>query len=538
MSFASGISKARDSVSVQNVSSFLASHWQELAIIVLITAFAFTVRFVNLMDNGITWDEPFYVQGGILYIDNWMHLDFNADAWAYNMEHPPLSKYLYGAVIWIFNGGRYDLNAFFLSKTLSAVLGAATCALVYLICREFVNRYVAILAPIILALIPDFIAHTQVAAIDGPLAMFFTLTMYLFMMAVKKGDIYYYAASAISLGLVISTKFNGILILPILLILYLMYNKGRPAISGLNKGSVLSRIDAYVPIIPAVIFIAIAAATFYMLWPWIWNNPLDFGRSIKHWVETPQEYFLGTLQTAPVYYYPVYFLVTTPIMLLVALALGLYYSFRSRDRFIYTIILWLAIPFSYNLFSFVQDCMRYLLMIYPAVAILCGYGIWAAASRLSGGKEWLKALLFTATSVVVVINLVLTLVSVSPYYLDYYNELAGSMQSVAEHRSFEIGYWGEGLYDSAKYVEQNALINSTVYVAAKPNFFFDLYGNNNTYITPSTDIMYAPDGMDYIITNHYTETYNTLHFNESSYVIAHRTMIQGIPLVTVYKKTS
>ena len=38
----------------------------------------------------------------------------------------------------------------------------------------------------------------------------------------------YYAASAISLGLLVGTKFNGILILPVMVILYVLYRHEHP----------------------------------------------------------------------------------------------------------------------------------------------------------------------------------------------------------------------------------------------------------------------------------------------------------------------
>ena len=151
----------------------------------LIFLAAFFVRYSTLMDSGITWDERFYVHAGITYIDNLMHLRFGENAWLDNNEQPPVGKYIYGLMIWLFNGGSYDYGAFFITRVTSALMGSIICVLVYILCREFFNRGTAILASVILSLIPDFVAHTQVGALDAPVAFFFTIVVLLFMLALK-----------------------------------------------------------------------------------------------------------------------------------------------------------------------------------------------------------------------------------------------------------------------------------------------------------------------------------------------------------------
>ena len=333
----------------------------ELFIIVVIIFFAFSVRYVSLMDQGITIDEPTYVDAGIQYIHNIEHLDFSSDAWVANFEHPTFSKYLYGIVIVVFNNGIYDYRAFVVSKTLSALIGTVTCVLVYLIGREFFDRRTGIAAAVILALIPTFVAHNQQAAIDTPLALIFTITIFLFMLAVKKHSIRYYIASAVSLGVLVDTKFNGLLILPIMALFYLMYmylewqhGKKMDKKRHLSHRGICHR------------FHFIAGVTLYALWPWVWNSPTNLQLTLQHWDFTPQEFFLGTLQGPTPIYYPVYFLVTTPALLLIPFFIGVYSFVRSKDLYKYGILFWCFIPFFYDFFNVVMNGMRYILMIYPA----------------------------------------------------------------------------------------------------------------------------------------------------------------------------
>jgi len=62
-------------------------------------------------------------------------------------------------------------------------MGALTCGMVYLIGREFLGHKTGFAAGIILALLPTFIAHTQVATLESPLAMFCTIAVYFYMLS-------------------------------------------------------------------------------------------------------------------------------------------------------------------------------------------------------------------------------------------------------------------------------------------------------------------------------------------------------------------
>jgi 4-amino-4-deoxy-L-arabinose transferase-like glycosyltransferase len=266
----------------------------DLFIILLIVLFAFGVRYVSLMDQGITWDEPVYLNSGIVYVYNVIHLDFSHSSWNTSMEHPTFGKLLYGMAVVLLHHGLYDYQSMFISKILSAVMGALTCALAYLIGREFIGRHVGAAAAIILALIPVFVAHNQQAALDTPLALIFTVTMFLFMLAVKRGDWRIYAISAVSLGILVDTKFTGLLIVPVMALFYLIHRFMQRS-SGTKQ-------DILLVLAGAIGFTAVAGLTLYALWPWVWNSPSNLVMSVEHSNFAPQEYFLGTLQRAtPIY---------------------------------------------------------------------------------------------------------------------------------------------------------------------------------------------------------------------------------------------
>ena len=234
--------------------------------------------------------------------------------------------------------------------------------------------------------------------------------------------------------------------------------------------------------------------------------------------------------------YPAYFLATTPALLLVPLAAGIYSAFRSRDPFKIAMLTWFIVPFAYGISTLVQGGMRYLLMSYPPMAILIAIGVSALAARVGSAVKNTRASTYTAVAIAIVLIIYLsaTLISFAPYYLDYYNELSGGPKAVYENKLFQIGWWGEGISDSVAYLEHNAKPGSTVLVVAQPNSEIWLYQKNLTYICPN-DTSVINDSVDYFITNALIERYNNISYNQSQYKLIYETDLHGAPLAKVYK---
>jgi 4-amino-4-deoxy-L-arabinose transferase-like glycosyltransferase len=549
-------------------------------IIAAIVVLALSVRLYGLMDAGLTWDEPITINAGVSYVVALTHFEFNNGAWAVNYEHPPIGKYIYGIAIWIFNGSSTDHNGYVLARLMSVAMGVATCLLTYLIGREFFNREIGAISALTLAFIPVFVAHTQIAALDSPIAFLFTLTMCLFMLATKKNSALYYGLSAISLGLLIGVKLNGLLIIPVLAIFYLLQRheylanyklknanlrkvKGKKAVEKEENQS-LQLIKAYLPPVALAGFCVITILTIFLLWPWLWFGTIDrLSMTLSHWTYSPQEYFLGALTQVPLYYYVVYFLVTTPLLLFIPLALGAYKVARSKDVYKYAILLWLIVPFAYSLSNFKQGGMRYLLMIYPAMALLCGCGLYevaAWAGTLNIAPAIKKAALPVLCAITIV-YLIICLASVQPYYLDYYNSLGGGYQKIHDDRTLNFGWWGEGIYGAEKYVSDIGGSNATAVVVTIPSDptyrMFDLkpqyiqVGTANSTALAYTKKMLQPSTResdnyywntnnhtmkpDYVITNYNAEEYYNVTVDPAYFKEVYSVNLQGASLAKVYK---
>ncbi len=347
----------------------------------------------------------------------------------------------------------------------------------------------------------------------------------------KNRDWRLYAASAVSLGVLVDTKLNGLLILPVMALFYLLYRY-----KLWQSGTKPDVKDIMFILAGASGLLAVAGLTLYTLWPWIWNSPDNLLTSLGFWgSHGPQEYFLDTRQAATPIYYPVYFMVTTPALLLIPFFIGIHSLIRSKDLYKYAILFWCFIPFGYGFSPMVQDGMRYLLMIYPAVALICAAGLLEVAGWTSKLKirNSLKKAAFPALVALTALYLILSLATVYPYYLDYYNALSGGPANVDQNRLFEFGWWGEGISDSVSYLEHHAAYRSMVYLAAQPVSGVKFYAKNCTY--ESVDNIYFGAETDYVLVNAYAERYDNLTFDRSEYEIFYETTVQGAPLVKVYK---
>ena len=172
----------------------LANLKTDAIFVILIALLAFGIRYMSLSDVGVTSDEQIYVIAGLDYVHNVQQFDLTGTAWLVNMEHPPVAKYIYGTAIWLMQGfGDLNYNMFVIAKTASAVMGMLSCVVVYLIGRDFFNRKTGIAAALVLALVPEFIAHTQTATLESPLILLVSLTLYVFMWSLKKNSGDYFA---------------------------------------------------------------------------------------------------------------------------------------------------------------------------------------------------------------------------------------------------------------------------------------------------------------------------------------------------------
>ena len=332
-----------------------------------IFAFSLVIRLAGIANVDEAWDEVPVVRYGEIYLNYLKDFDFSRESWSLNKEHPPFSKYFYGATRLVslnvpFFRDKLDQDyplgrRYTFQRIVSAILGSLTVVLVYLFGKDILGSLrIGILSSLILSLTPYFIAHNRIATQETLVCFLLTLATYLFALGVKEakkrpvlgpalrpvrrsapspkrlwrvGDLgeggslgeggertglsASFIRSGLILGLAISTKYNSFLFLVFYFAATLLFF-GRDFLKSPKK-----IFKNHIILIPLI-----ASGVLVLIWPWLWSNPiLQFLDSLSR-IESSrfQEYFLGVFgQQPPWYYFFVYFAVTTPPILLTLLSL-------------------------------------------------------------------------------------------------------------------------------------------------------------------------------------------------------------------------
>lgn len=475
---------------------------------------------------GRTWDEGAYVEIGYKLIQLAKKGDFTNSYWYKTSDAPPLVRYAYGLISqfdvdhFLKNGDavfKYDLTV---SRVLSVVVSSLASVTVLLIGWQFVSRFVGIIAAIIFTMLPFFLGLSQLATLESFVMLFFTSSVYCFLLLIRKFSIKKMFMCGILLGLALATKYTNVLLIPLLTFIYILWR-----IKSKNKGDKLS----YAKIL--LIFL-ISLAVFFLLWPMPWfhiGEVFDVNykwRVIGSRYSVP-EVFFGKLLLVPKIYYIVHFIITTPLIILGLFLIGLKRISDEKKFILYTMVAWFSFPFLLSFYNFRQHGIRYIIEIYVPLSIIAAIGFDAITNYLTK-KIYVKFLFF----IPIFIYLSIILFRITPYYLDYFNNIVGGTKGVYEKKLFQLGWWGQGIGESAEYLSKNAIKGSKIGLAISPMVVMPNLPNQNVN-KYQENVDY-----DYVIVNYF----NIVREGFSDYQIVKNykpvyfVMADGAKLVTVYKR--
>jgi 4-amino-4-deoxy-L-arabinose transferase-like glycosyltransferase len=405
-----------------------------------IVALACFVRWFGLSDHGQTWDEDVNWSAGRNYITNLLSLDFHADAWSWNFEHPPIMKDLEGI-------GAQFADGFGPARALSAIWIALGCALLVPIGARLFSFRTGVLAAGIAALLPPLVAHGQIVGHEAPSVLWWNLAI---LLALGVPDAETVRATririawvGIAIGIAIASRFVngfvGVLALAIIAIRMPPDRRWRTTLEA------------------AVAMPLIAFATLYVVWPRMWLHPIGaLQQSLAKLGQTHStEPFLGAMTVHPgPSYFVLYLGATLPLGVLIGVVLFGVRAARRRDASTAIALCWLVVPLLVGLSPVRQDGVRYVMPSVVALAVLAAAGFdFAARSQR----------IFGAVAAALAIYLGITLVRVQPYYLDYFAEQVGGAGTVAAHGWFETAWWGEGVDRAVEYVNDHAAPGAHVF---------------------------------------------------------------------------
>ncbi len=403
-----------------------------------IFALAAVVRLWDLGAAGQTWDEDTYWSAGRNYVQNVVRGDFADDAWRWNYEHPPVTKYLAGL-------GGLGGDGFAGARALSALVLALGCALLVPIGLRLAGRVeVGALAGAIAALSPHLIGHGQIVGHEAPSVAIWALAWWASLRVWDDRDrvVRRLVVVGVVLGVAIMIRFVNVLAAPAI---------GLTIVVAAPRGDRGRAIGLGLAIVPLV-----AIVTAIVLWPRLWTHPI--AHLEEAWAKLKGthsgEPFLGVVTDRPPrWYFLAYLGATTPIGALIAALGGVITAAIERRRSLVVIAIWAIAPLGVMLSPVRQDGVRYVLPILIPLAILAAIGADGVA-RLIAART--RAVVGAIVPAALIVYLAITCARIHPYYLDYYGEQVGGTAAVARTKRFEVAWWGEGLAEAIGYVNRHA----------------------------------------------------------------------------------
>jgi len=475
---------------------------------------------------GRTWDENAYVEYGYKFLQLVKKGDFTNDYWYKTSDEPPLVRYIYAIPSYfdvdhlLPNGNvkfKYDYTY---SRIVSAIASSVSVIFVVLVGWELLSPFIGIIAGIIFSMLPFYLGLSQLATLESFIMLFFTSSIYFFLKFLRRFSLKFLILSGISIGLALQTKYTNILLIPLIICLYYIWY--------LNKGKRKSNIFE----IKIVYIFLISLFVFFILWPMPWfhlKEVIEFNykwRILGSRYSVP-EVFFGKLMLTPVIYYVIYFLITTPFLILTLFLAGIKKVDENKKWISYTILAWFILPFIQSFYNFRQHGVRYIIEIYAPLSLLAAIGFDSIVSRLTK-KIWLKFVYF----IPIFIYMIMILFRITPYYLDYFNEVVGGTKNVYEKELFQLGWWGQGMREAGIYIKENAASGSQVAVVGE-NSFSVMPSINNVSITKYQE----GRKYDYIIVSYFQiirEGFNDEKIKNSCSPV-YSVLADGANLVWIYK---
>jgi len=367
----------------------------------------------------------------------------------YQAHHPGVvTMWLGAASILLGMAGEGDLASIvFGARWVVALVNWAGLGLMCLLIARLFDRRVALVAALLIGLDPFTLALSRLLHLDALLTTFATLSLLALLLHLHSSrfELRWLLLSALCTALAPLSKSPGLLLIPFGAVLILAW--------GLRERQ---RLRAGWRLLLWGLVVALAGLA---LWPALWVAPgATLGRvweGVRGQGLAPHEnenFFLGrpTADPGPLFY-PIAWLFRTTPWILLGLAVSLSALWRppapvpsphrGHRALVGTLILFILL-FSALMTLGAKKFDRYLLPIFPAVGLVAARGLVRLGQRMRGRHQSI------GLAALAVVQLALTLPHY-PYYLSYYNPLAGG--ALTAPRALLVG-WGEGMDQAAAYL--------------------------------------------------------------------------------------
>ncbi|MBN1401199.1 MAG: glycosyltransferase family 39 protein, partial [Anaerolineae bacterium] len=377
----------------------------------------------------------------------------------------------------------------FAARRSIALATSACVGIAFLLLARLLGRRVALLATLLLALDPFFLAHGRLLHLDAMTASLLYLSVLALALALREDRPLQWAAAGILGALAALNKSPGLFIGPF-------------AAAALLVQTLNARRGLRWMVSRGLLWLGPFVASYVLFWPAMWVAPVETFRLVLETAlayagnpHTNQNFFVGApcLDPGPLFYPVALAFRLTPWSLLGFVAALPFLGSKARGREVMWTLGAFALGFGALMTLGQKKFDRYLLPVFPVVQTFAAIGLVGVSDLILGRwgqglrRAWLRRLL----PVALVLGLGVTVVVHAPYYLTYYNPLLGGARAAT--RTILVG-WGEGLDVAARYL--NALPGSgSARAAVRSQTDFAPFFRGETV----DESYYDPATIDYVV---------------------------------------
>lgn len=431
----------------------------KLVICALLLAF-FIQSYISISSQSATFDEVQYfgigkylltthrwdVMGAILhpplpyYLNSFPHLfvEQPRQLWEYGPDIVRDRAFL-GAVDYyrgqalLSDPSNHNDRLLIASRLMTAFLSVLLGWYVYRFSSDLYGEKGGILSTVLFAFNPAMLAFSGLIVPDMPLTVFSFIALYHVWKSLKNDDVRDAWIGGLFLGLALLSKFTAALLIPLVLMFFLAVMYGRK-----------QNLTLRMLLVPAVALLVLLIGYGFDLKPYQEGILFQMDKS-----RTGHPAFLMGRYSDHGwwYFYPLVFLIKTPIAITVLLASATALTIAVRKRVDFDVLYLLApvvLTFLFFMVSGGAIGMRYLLPVYPfmfvVIGSLClhGVGIRRMAYCLT---LWCVAATLHA----------------SPHYLEYVNEAFGGARNAYNCVVDSNLDWGQGLKELKAFMDRNGV---------------------------------------------------------------------------------
>ena len=393
-------------LSRKRILKALSGKISPLSVAIALTAVAFfvlfSVFFVHPVEQ-LYFDENIY-QGialNILHNGNALWCQYGtalvSSCPVSELYHDPVEISFYIAMAFgIFGVGMQTAYA------LELAVGALAIFLVFLLSSSLFGKRTGMASAIVFALIPELFIWSRTQAIPDLYFMTFSVLAFFAYSIYRKQNSHSTLAFLLSaLGIAVYARIEGMLLLPVFMALA-FYDSA--AVHGLKNGigKLVNQRDSVKVALVVMFSIIMIPEAVYVMHEYqnqsygataLCNSTAatDFSLSNLACNISPNvKFFLGAFNSMP--YYPAYFSVITTVIAIIGLS-SLLLNVKKRG---YTplliLVLWIASFYLFYSAFYAGSVLfgvdvRFMLIIYPAIAILAGIGISSLSDLMPGKKR-------------------------------------------------------------------------------------------------------------------------------------------------------